>query len=366
MTTRLGRWIWLSSAVVLAMTLSACGASSEESNREVIRKENKSITVIDAGKAAPSKVAVASIETVKGARGMAFLSENSIIASRPAADLPPRKLEGEEQLYNNLYVYDLDSKTDKAIYPAEEYQGSAKLTPDKKHLVYKAQVEEDARGYILNLADAEGKPVPIGGADQAVNIGDFSVDDQQILFTTVDGSLHTSDLNGNTETEVDSPKSPILTAARAGGGIYYVMEENLYYKQTGESHAQKLVDGVIWVIPSPDGKQLALVRRATETTMLLTITDLQGNEVLKLNAATQIYGTSWSPDGSKLVYNVISEQAGDKGVYMADTASGEVTPITIDLQYASDPISWSPSGNKLVTSTSINNEFVTYVITLKD
>ncbi|MNG09766.1 hypothetical protein D3C84_932000 [compost metagenome] len=90
----------------------------------------------------------------------------------------------------------------------------------------------------------------------------------------------------------------------------------------------------------------------------------------KLSKGTQIFGTEWSPDGAKLACNLIDESDnGTKGIVVADAATGKTVFATIDVPYASDPVSWSPSGDKLVASTFINddqgNRPVTYIVTLK-
>ncbi|MEH7005218.1 hypothetical protein V7023_27015, partial [Priestia megaterium] len=81
--------------------------------------------------------------------------------------------------------------------------------------------------------------------------------------------------------------------------------------------------------------------------------------------STQIFGVSWSPDGSKLAYNFISEKEGDKGIFIADGLTGDVTHLNVNLDYAADQLAWSQSGNKLVASSFTQNQVHTYIIFLK-
>ncbi|PZD94399.1 hypothetical protein DNH61_18540 [Paenibacillus sambharensis] len=358
-----GKTIKFAAVVTITSALSACGGGAEE-NRQTVQKPDKTITVIESGEKAQDQVTVDSIQTVDNARGMDFLSEDVLIISRPNPDAEPVHTEGEQSQPSNLYTYNMKTKEAKALNPADENQGFAVLSPDRQHLFYKTFVEATSHGHILNMET--GESVKLDTDPVNVYAGEW-IDNRTVMFETISGQVMTGSVDGSTEKLLPEETKSLFTAVKGTDGIYYVADEQLYM-QPDDGGEPKLLAGerVVWVIPSPDGKQLAVVKRSSDTEMTMYVTDLQGNELMKLGSATQLFGTSWSPDGTKLVYNMISEDGGEKGIFAADTITGTTTPLTVDLQYAADKIRWSPSGTKIVASTAAgHNHFVTYVMTLK-
>ncbi len=103
--------------------------------------------------------------------------------------------------------------------------------------------------------------------------------------------------------------------------------------------------------------------------MVLVLCDSEGNEQTELASGQQVFGTSWSPDGSKLAYSLTAENPADdqNGVFITELESGEQTQLLGDIEIA-DQLRWSPSGKKLLASASVlkdnKYEFTTYVIRL--
>jgi TolB protein len=131
---------------------------------------------------------------------------------------------------------------------------------------------------------------------------------------------------------------------------------------------KKLGDQAVeWVIPSPSENKFAIVRKITQTKRELFITYSKGRKAVTLAKCTQIFGSSWSPNSDTLAFSVISEDKGERGLFVVDVKSKKITQLSTDLDEVSGPITWSPSGNKLLVSKVKNNknEFVAYVLTLK-
>ncbi|WP_338553085.1 hypothetical protein [Paenibacillus sp. KS-LC4] len=357
---------WINTGVaacLVALLLAGCSKGNAPA-RETIQKPDKTITVVEPDQSTDTKVAVSQIAQVDKTRGISFMTEEQLITVKRNEKEQKIASEGEMMFPNNLYVYNLVTKQDEALHEQPAHQGFAKPSPDGKYLFYKLNNEESAHGYIMNVETRES--VELGSDVMDTSTGMW-MDATHVMFMTIEGKVIKAGVDGALETIYDSEQR-IFTAMPGEGGIYYVVNEVLYFLPDGSKQGEKLVTDVVWVIPSPERKQLALVKRTTNTTRTLMLTDAKGNEPIELGSATQVFGTSWSPDGKKLAYSLTSEgSGGDNGVFVADAISGDTVPIKLDVPYLSDDLGWSPSGKKIVAATysQEQNGFVTFVITLK-
>jgi TolB protein len=214
------------------------------------------------------------------------------------------------------------------------------------HIFYKqSQDGNTGTGYII---DRFGKnKVKVSEPDMifAFSTEGRWVDNDRIIFSTLDQQMYIADINGSVnKVEPDSD-------------IVYSLKKKL-----GDQ-------AVEWVIPSPSENKFAIVRKITQTKRELFITDSKGRKAVTLAKGTQIFGSSWSPNSDTLAFSVISEDKGERGLFVVDVKSKKITQLSTDLDEVSGPITWSPSGNKLLVSKVIvknnKNEFVAYVLTLK-
>ncbi|MFB9331064.1 hypothetical protein ACFFSY_34455 [Paenibacillus aurantiacus] len=359
-------------ALASALTLTGCAAGDAQPDREVIRKEEKTITVVGSEPAEkPSGVIVTKIDSQDGVRGMDWIGEEELIVAEPSDQAAPIAGEGGSRQPNNLFVRDLPSGTDEALKPANQDQGGAVVSPDRKHVFYKQYEGETAKGFILNLDTREA--VPTGQMPLGISDGEWA-DNERIVFATEDGSLARADVTGKTELLYRTGDFATANPQQRGDLIYYVGKNytlQAYNTQTGKN--ERLAADVVWFIPSPDGNHFAVVKRISKDgqplQMELALTDTALKVKKSIAKGNQIFGASWSPDGARIAYTVTSEGGGTQGVFVADAVSGAATPISVDVQYASDPLRWSPSGGKLITATSEMKDnrmtFKTYVTTFK-
>ncbi|QAY67238.1 WD40 repeat domain-containing protein [Paenibacillus protaetiae] len=361
-------WKTGAAAAALAVLLTGCTAGSPDTShtdRETIKKPDKTITVINNPVAEPSKVAVGNIATVDNARGMNFLDDNQIIYSKPNTEISPQTVEGEQVYPNNLYLYNLTDKNGQLLVEDGQNLGFTALSPDGKHLFYK--MTEEATGF-GRLYDMETKQSVKLDTEDPIDLNDGQwLDNSHVLVSTLFGKILVADLTGKTTTIVE-PGGILLGTAAGDGGIYYIKggtKRELYFlADTAGAQPVKIAEGVEWVIPSPDRKQLAIVKESGDSGVrTLTVVDPQGRSLLQIAQGAQIFGTSWSPDGTKLAFNLTSEGSGDNGIIVADALTGENTQVLVE--QAADTLAWSPSGKKLLTSTYQNDHFVTSVITFQ-
>jgi len=354
----------------LAIAMLAGCSSSTSDNRIVIEKPDKEITVVTDNNGPVSEtIEVERIDKLDGVRGMDWLSDSELVISRENKERPPIRVEGEQRHPLNLFAYELASGKDRLLVQDEDnkHANFAVLSPSRSYMFYKMNIEESAYAYIMDLKTGEKKQV----SEELVPIRDGVWDgDGTVVFSGTPGQVYAAHPDRETEKLLSlsgNARFPVLFK----GLLYYTDEKStarIYSPKDGTTTT--LAEKVEQIFPSPDGARLALVTMTGETERTLVVTDLKGNVQTKLSKGTQIFGTAWSPDGTKLAYNLIDEgDNGVKGIVVADAATGKTTFATIDVPYASDPVAWSPAGNKLVASTFVNDDqgsrMVTYVVTLK-
>ncbi|MWC29484.1 LpqB family beta-propeller domain-containing protein [Paenibacillus sp. MMS18-CY102] len=357
----------LASGIAISL-LAGCSSSASE-ERVVIQKPDKEINVITPEKKPVEEaVEVERIDKFEGVRGMDWLTESEIVISRENKERPPITVEGEKRYPLNLFAYDLNTGKERLLAADEgnKHANFAVLSPSKTYMFYKMNIEESAYAYILNLKTGEKKQV----SEELVPIRDGVWDgDDTVVFAGIPGQVFAAHPDRDTEkllTDAGRAMNPVMS----NGILYYTDMLTLKAYDSASGKTIAISPKVENVIPSPDGKQLAIVKMTGDTERTLVITDLKGNAKKTLSKGTQIFGLSWSPDGSKLAYNLIDEgENGVKGIVVANASTGKTAFATIDVPYASDPVAWSPSGKKLVASTFINddkgNHAVTFVIKLK-
>jgi dipeptidyl aminopeptidase/acylaminoacyl peptidase len=109
-------------------------------------------------------------------------------------------------------------------------------------------------------------------------------------------------------------------------------------------------------LPSPDGKQIAFVRRDTDMEAdrgrtSLWIMDTAGSEPRQLVEFADGAGSpAWAPDGKKLYF--LSSRSGSSQVWRVPAAGGELTRIT-ELPVSVANLVLSPDGTRLVVSASL-------------
>ncbi|WP_164779809.1 TolB-like translocation protein [Paenibacillus kobensis] len=364
------RWAMGALTGGLAVALLAGCSSSSDGNRVVIEKPDKEITVItDKQEPVQETIEVDRIDKLDGMRGMDWLSESELVISRENKERPPIKVEGEDRYPINLFAYDLTTGKDRLLVQDEDnkHANFAVLSPSRTYMFYKMNIEESAYAYIMDLKTGEKKQV----SEELVPIRDGVWDgDDTVVFSGTPGQVYAAHPDSETEKLLSlsgNARFPVMFQ-----GLLYYTDEKLNAKvySPKDDTTKTLAENVEQIFPSPDGTRLALVKMTGDTERTLVITDLEGNVKTTLSKGTQVVGLEWSPDGKKLAYNLIDESDnGTKGIVVADAATGKTVFATIDVQYASDPVSWSPSGDKLVASTYVNddqgNRPVTYIVTLK-
>lgn len=365
---RLGKagLVLIGTAVVLSTA--ACSTGSTET-RQIVEKSGTRITVMDnTSESVYTRLQLEGIDKLEGMRGMDWVSEDIIAVDKENRNLAPQTIEGTERYPHNLYLHTLSSGEETLLLEGEKNYGSAQLSPDKKHILYKELEESVGFGYIMNLET--GRSVKLDEAPFRAEEGAWT-DDGHVIFPDMEGTIYRADVQGAKETIVNPGVPYVHEVGQSGNIIYYVTGEDMqltaYDAETKQP--KELKKGVVWVIPSPDGGKLAIVKRTKPGEMVLVLCDSEGNEQSELAAGQQIFGTSWSPDGTKLAYSLTAGNAAaeQNGVFITELETGEQTPLLGDTEIAGQ-LRWSPSGKQLLASSAVLKDnayqFTTYVIRL--
>jgi len=363
---RIGKKALILMSTLCLLSIAACGTGDVEA-RKVIEKSGKKITVMkNTTESVYTKLKLEGIDKLEGIRGMDWLSEDTLVVDKENKMMTAVTVEGEKRYPHNFYLRNLTTSEESPLKESEKSLGFAILSPDKKNVFYKETFEATGIGYIMNLET--GGTVKTGDAEFMTTEGEWS-DNDHVIFPNMEGNIVKVDLKGNMETAVDTGVTYVHNVVQSGNIIYYVAHEDsqLIAYDTLTKKSKVIKKDVMWILPSPDGSKLAIVKRTAPTEMTLFLCDNAGNEQSALATGTQVFGTSWSPDGSKLAYTTISENGNENRLFITEVETGEQTPISNDMQ-ASDKLRWSPSGKRLLASTAVLKDnayqFITYVITL--
>lgn len=354
-------------AIVL-LSATACGGTTEPGGNIQNGKSGTDITVKDnTNTSVYQSFKLEKIDKLPNMRGVAWLSNDWILSDKENTAMKPVTVEGEKRYPHNLYMYDLTKGTDSPVKESEVSLGSPLVSPDSQYIFYREPEESTGKGFILNLHN--GEVIPAGQDDGFVFEGAW-LDMEHVVFPNMNGDIVSASVDGTTKVLVKTGNFNVRSVRVSGNVIYYITgtdgQLNAYDTKTGEE--KQVLKSVEWVIPSNDGSRLAIVKKTADTKRALVLTDLDGNEKATLARGTQIFGTSWSGDDSKIAYTINSESDDEKGLFVSNTESAEQFQISADMDNASDPLSWSPEGNRILLSQSVQeNEsyhFVTSVITI--
>ncbi|WBW96518.1 TolB family protein [Oceanirhabdus sp. W0125-5] len=358
------------------------------------QENNKKITIIkDTNDIMATEVAASKVDSYEGITGYDWLNEKQIVITKENESLEQIKIISSKLKANfnvkNLYLFDLNSKEEKGIGDQSKSQDGAIFSPNKEYMFYRNEFEKSATAYI---ADSKGN-TKAEILDSVIHEYDLSeaqwINDKEVIIPchsikgfaviNIDGTISKIEdvEEGIMGTEDPLKGLSITKPMKVGDKIYYVTihrgsdddDKIKVYDINNKEYRILVKDDVHEFSSSPDqSKFLMVTANIDKDVNELIITDLEGKQ-RELLAEGYIFGARWSPDGTKIAY--ISYGEGKEGLYLVDVKTKKKSLISAGEYYL--PISWSPSGEKLmVHSTKPKDKDrpfdvmgVTNVITLK-
>lgn len=183
----------------------------------------------------------------------------------------------------------------------------------------------------------------------------------QLVFTTdaaVDGSreLHLVSLDGKGATPLTrhEPQAHELSYAPDGRSIVFTAggeAADALWLASSDGRARRRVAarkawGISAVVPSPDGRTIAVVDGAQD----LWLVDTGTGKLRRVPAASYVWDVTWSPDGGRLAFSHGSTESSGVSVIRPDgSGSRRITPPqtpaeSIDEFLATD-LRWAPDGS---------------------
>ncbi|MDH6669779.1 hypothetical protein M2277_000423 [Paenibacillus sp. LBL] len=387
--------------VVLAAALSACQSQDRltivepggspniqppVSNAGSNASEERKLTVVEGSTGGTSReLVVNQTHRIPSSNIEAWLSENEVRVTttkmvKEATETEEPKYAYTTEAVNVSTGERREIKNHEEQHPGEHYV-KEDASPDGKYsFIQKWRDKYTADNYMKDLST--GKSVLVKG-NNYMEVGGWLNSDTYVLAAgsmSGKGEIRLISTDGSYETisiEDEDVESYNQFGASKGRIYYTDVNQVLKVVEPGQSKPVRLIENVWSFEISPDSEYIA-VSTATKTG------GEQGSELLIYDAAGRLQGTligkgdmisylSWSPDSSKLAFDVYSEnESGMNGVYVFNTASGKVSwmaPYYSSVHPAAHPqypLNWSPTGKRLgITIEDKEALIATHVIDFK-
>ncbi|TFE27891.1 PD40 domain-containing protein [Cohnella luojiensis] len=362
----------LSLSALLLLTLVGCQLQDTVVGDRNETPNNKRITVIENPERTTYEESVVdALVRLDDVRGLDWLDEEEIIVDKENRDFgTPEKADGLDWYPHNIYVQSLESGVQTPLLQANEHQGYAQVNPDRTQIFYKTFFLQSntGKGYLYDIPSRKAQSFTDIDAMDVQN-GRW-VDNESVVYATIDGKIYLASMGSSAPRLLLDSQIPFVTnLAYMNGRLYYSsLKGSLYVKESEEKPQILPISNVVWMVPSPDEQRLAIVRRIKSGDMELLITDLKGETLFAIAQDSQIFGTAWSPDGNKLAYAGITSNGTARGIYVSNSSTGLSAPLTVDVKFIADPLRWSPTGTRLMVSStqpddqSRLNRYVTYLV----
>lgn len=332
------------------------GCSAENTDNKItVQEPGGSITIIDntdnkAGEAGEPGISIAGIDTYEKLEISDWLDSDTVVVSKENEALEKMKLEELSDSYpRSLYLYNLKTKEYKLLTEQEELNlGGAKLSPDKKNLLYNGSSLGDPSYYVLNLESLKSFTI-VGETVGNVGSANWADKDTVIGAGYMNGAYYAG-IDGKITALKELDQKAVYIIKKIKDTIYYNTADDAalmaFNTSTKEITSLSLTD-VFGVFPAPDENQM-LVLQYSGSKQLLLLCDRDGSNVKTIAEGVELGGVSWSPDQGMIAYSMKGDGSGTAvgSLYVYDMLTGKSTQIAVDVSNA--VTCWSPSGEELV------------------
>ncbi len=323
-------------------TLAACNSNSQE--RTIIKDGDKTITIVEPESTTGTvELRVEKIEEYKDIRALDWQDEDKLLISKKNTNVDKVSSEGEEFYPNNLYIFDTNTKEYKILKEESANQLFAEFSPDKKHIFYKSNYEETARGYIMN-SQGENSVSITGDNTMHVMAGKW-IDNERVIYPDFSSSIFEGDVSGKIVEIVKLGSKSVNDVFRNGNELCYLTSDLELKKYNFVSKETSTLDeNVFQIYPSRDQKRLVYVKFAKNEKVELILMDMDFNKRI-LAEGMSTSKVAWNHDNTRVVFSIKKEDSTENGIYLSDLKAGTTSRIALFDEVVG--FSWSPSGKKI-------------------
>ncbi len=355
-------------ALILLTAATGCSMKNED-NKVGLPDKDGIITIVDEDTTAVEEepeLTIGNIENLDKLEIHDWLDAETVVVSKENDTLDKMSLAELSDSYpKSLYLYNIKTKEFKLLNAEQDLNlGSAKLSPDKKNLIYSGYSLGDATYYVLNLETLESFSLSGDGIGSAGSAK--WADDSTVIGSGYTSGAYYADMEGKITTIPEFDQKSVYIINKINDTIYYntaddntLMSYNLSTKETKSLG----IGSVVGVYPSPENNQL-LVLQYIGSKQVLVISDLEGSNVKTIAEGVELGGASWSPDQQLIAYYSKSEgNTNSVGALMVyDILTGKATQVAVDVEYVTT--CWSVSGKELAFSHWDGTKYNSSIVTL--
>lgn len=335
--------------LIAAMTITLAACDSKVQERTVIKKGDKTITVLEAeSKASNEELKVEKVEEYKNINALDWQDEDKLLISQENTNVEEVQLNGMKYTANNFFVFDTSTGKSKVLREESADQSWAEFSQDKKHILFKKSNFETEGSYIM---DSQGQnEVSITGDEPMPLLVSRWIDDKRVIyvdFTT--GVVNEVDISGKIFEIADLKVSNLNEVWKIGDEIYYIPtgDDNLVKYNLTSKEKSQVEENVCQIFPATDENRIAYTKYTDGYRSQLLVCDKNFNNKKIIDEDQMISEVKWSPDNTKLLY-LTSQSSDTAGINVADQKTGKTTRVALNTNVSN--LSWSPSGKKIAVS----------------
>lgn len=355
---------------VLILLITATGCSGEREKDKVTTQEpGGSITIIDkaGNETGDPGVSIVRIDTYENLEISDWMDSDTVIVSKENESLGKMSLEELSDSYpRSLYQYHLGTKEYKLLKEEEELNlGGAKLSPDKKNLLYYGNSLGDPSYYLLNIENLKSFGI---SSESMGNVGSAKWADKDTVIGAgyMNGAYYAT-IEGQITSLEELDQKPVFIIEQIKDMVYYNTTDDttlMALNLTDKKMARLGLNDVFGVYPSPDENQM-LVLQYKGSKQVLLLCDRDGSNAKTIAEGIELGGVSWSSDQRMIAYSMKGEGSGTSvgSLYVYDMLTGKSTQIAVDTGNVNT--CWSPSGEELIFSQWDGKQYNSSIVYLE-
>lgn len=368
-------------AILLAITASGCSANTEDKGKvqepedsiisgEDRDKDDEDKIDNESGEPGAPAIAIIKTDSYEKLEITDWLDSDTVVVSKENEALEKMKLAELSDSYpRSLYRFNLNTGEYTLLTEHQEFNlGGAKLSPDKKNLLYYGNSLGDLSYYVLNLESLRSFGIT---SEEVGNVGsaDWADKDTVIGAGYMNGAYY-ADTEGTVTVLEELDQNAVYIIKRIKDTVYFNTADNptlMAFHASGKEITSTNLNDVFGVYPAPDENQMLVLQYSGQKQLLL-LCDRDGSNAKIIAEGAELGGISWAAGRQMIAYR-LKEDGGSAvaGLYVYDIVTGESTLAAEDIGDVTT--CWSPSGEKLAYTQwdgkQYNSSIISFEYSLK-